>query len=181
MKKTLVTVLAAAAMVATSYGQGTISFANGAAQLITLDGSPAAAASAAKVQLYWAPAGTTDFNLFQAAGAAVNVGVPLAGRFSGGTRTVGLTGDGNAGGTYAIAVAAYIGTDYASSDTRGVSAIFGMDTGDPTSVPAGTPALLNSVAEFTGVNMTTTVIPEPTSMALAGLGAASLLIFRRRK
>ncbi len=32
-----------------------------------------------------------------------------------------------------------------------------------------------------GFNMTIIPVPEPSSMVLAGLGAASLLLFRRRK
>lgn len=57
----------------------------------------------------------------------------------------------------------------------GRSAVFSYST------PAGsTPA----PAEFLPLNLasfTIGVVPEPSSMALAGLGAASLLLFRRRK
>lgn len=47
------------------------------------------------------------------------------------------------------------------------------------------PALFSATpnaSQWNGITMySTAVVPEPTSMALAGLGAASLLIFRRRK
>ncbi len=50
----------------------------------------------------------------------------------------------------------------------------------------GTPAtlplpLFGSTGISTGIVGGTPIIPEPSSMALAGLGAAALLIFRRRK
>jgi hypothetical protein len=45
--------------------------------------------------------------------------------------------------------------------------------------PAGTPGNMNGLFTF-GVSPVV-VVPEPTTLALAGLGAASLLIFRRRK
>lgn len=64
----------------------------------------------------------------------------------------------------------------AQSGLWGRSAVFSYTT--PTSgTPAPNEYLPNNLASFTiGYN-----IPEPSSMALAGLGAASLLIFRRRK
>jgi hypothetical protein len=173
MKKILVTMLAAAATVASSYAQGTINFVNTASQLITIEGTSATSAQGAKVQLLWAPAGSTDLGLFQPVGGAANVGIPIAGRFSGGVVTVPVT---PAGGVAAFVVQGYVGGDFASALTRGTSSIFEVDLGDPTTVPAGTPAAMTA---FGGVNLT--IVPEPTTMALAGLGAASLLLFRRRK
>jgi hypothetical protein len=47
---------------------------------------------------------------------------------------------------------------------------------------AGTVDLGSQVAGYRGaIEIKANPVPEPTSMALAGLGAASLLIFRRRK
>jgi hypothetical protein len=54
--------------------------------------------------------------------------------------------------------------------------LFLASTGNPTSQPPGTPAFLTGLSGFQLV-----AVPEPTSFALAGLGMASLLIFRRRK
>jgi len=62
----------------------------------------------------------------------------------------------------------------------GKTAVFTCTTGSSLS-----PTALNNIASSTWaagpVYMTTTVVPEPSSMALAGLGAAALLIFRRRR
>lgn len=181
MKKTLVTMMAAIAVAASSYGQGTVTFANGTTSLIQVNGVTATAGANAKVELLWAPIGVTDIGQFQVLGAIVNVGTPTAGRFSGGNRTVpagsGATGIA-AGASANFIVRGFVGTDYATAAIRGFTPAFTVDTGDPTTIPAGTPTAITTT--WTG-NLNLVAVPEPTSMALAGLGAASLLIFRRRK
>ena len=49
-------------------------------------------------------------------------------------------------------------------------------TGNPGSIPPGTPAALTGLSGFQ-----LTAVPEPSTFVLAGLAAAGLLIFRRRK
>ena len=57
--------------------------------------------------------------------------------------------------------------------------------GGPSSLPAvnlfGNQTALPGAGLPSGFNLYLVPIPEPTSFALAGLGAAALLIFRRRK
>lgn len=196
MKKYL-SILAVTLVAASAFAQGTVSFVNTASQLILIDGTAVAAAQNGRVHLLWAPESQvitpwsasvpldvymTANSLRYVSGAAANVGVPLGGRFSGGTRTAQeLTPSGAvaqfvvigwAGGTTAFA-------DYAAAFNGGgfvgVSAPFLVDTGDPTTVPAGTAGAMTA---FTG--LTLVPVPEPTSFALAGLAGAALLIFRRR-
>lgn len=177
MKKTLVTMLAAVAVAVSSYGQGTVNFVNGSTSLVTIEGVSAASSAGAKIQLLWAPAGTTDINLFTAFGTLINVGSPTPGRFAGGIQTIPTP---QAGGTAAVVLRGFVGADYATASVRGSTAILTFAaTGNPLTTPAGSPAALTTDGGFTGLNLT--AVPEPTSMALAGLGAASLLIFRRRK
>jgi len=188
MKKSLLTMLAAVAMAASSYGQGTINFANSTTSLIqwerTAPGVWASAISAdgAKASLWWAPAGTTDLGLFAAVqGVAVNVGVPLAGRFASASAVTVPAGTGftgiSAGGAVSLIVRAYIGATWEEASYVGTSSIINLaSTGNP-NPPAGTPTV---IATLYG-NIQMVPVPEPSSMALAGLGAASLLIFRRRK
>ena len=175
MKKTLLAILAVASIATSSYGQGTIVFANGTGSIINYYGVPATTANGVKVQLWYAPVGTTDVNLFQPLPAIVNVGTPLAGRFSGGTMTI--PGINPAGGSVSAIVRGFTGSDWANRGAWGQSGIFTIDTGDPTITPAGTPALI--AALFGPVQVF--YPPEPSSMALAGLGAAMMLFFRRRK
>jgi hypothetical protein len=175
MKKTLLTIAVAMVVAAGAYAQGTINFVNTAGSLITLGGVSATAANGVKVELLAAPQGTSDIGLFSLVGGTVNVGTPTPGRFSGGVRTInGIP----AGGAAAIIVRAYVGVDWASAQYSAISAILALpSTGNPLTIPAGTPsALIDS--GFAGLNVP---IPEPSSMALASLGAASLLMFRRRK
>jgi hypothetical protein len=70
-------------------------------------------------------------------------------------------------------VLAYDGATYDTSGVRGHSAVFQLTTSSAPPVP-GFGSLPASFAVAAAV-------PEPSTFALAGLGLASLLIFRRRK
>jgi len=80
---------------------------------------------------------------------------------------------GNTGVPVYLVVVAYSGTDYATSGYRGHSSVFSVTANN--SFGGGTP-LGGAMQGFQVLP-----VPEPSSFALAGLGLASLLIFRRRK
>jgi uncharacterized membrane protein len=73
------------------------------------------------------------------------------------------------GNTYSTYAAALAGGDY-----TGVSGVFSNATGG-----SGTPP--GPGANLDGLPDVLLTVPEPTSMALAALGGASLLLFRRKK
>ena len=69
----------------------------------------------------------------------------------------------------------------ANKDWIGESAIFTTTVGNPDLTPPGVATSLK--ATFTGMTLApsgTATVPEPATFALFGLGAAALLIFRRR-
>jgi len=109
---------------------------------------------------------------------------PVAGRFNGGTQTLpGVAGGANA--EYVIlGWTGATGTTWDGAPMQGTSLMFSTTTGNPQATPPGTATLLSGTltgtigAANTGVFLTP--IPEPTSFALAGLGLAALLVFRRR-
>jgi len=84
---------------------------------------------------------------------------------------------GAAGATYTLQLVAYNGANYASSTIRGHSAAFTITTSassSPTPNPVG--------SFMQGFSVTpVAVVPEPTTLALAGLGGLALLVSRRRK
>jgi hypothetical protein len=140
------------------------------------------------VQVLWAPVGTTEHHLFQPVGPATPIAV-VAGRFLGGTRTIpagtGFSGIAP-GAEVALMVRGWRGPattweeaafGFNGFNMLGWSAIFNLDTGDPTLNPQGVPGQMAAV--FPGLNIV--YIPEPSALALAGLGAAVLVLFRRRK
>lgn len=184
MKKTLATMITVSALVASSYAQGTVTFNNNAATVVKQWTSLTDSAlinvpvGGGRVELLAGPAGSTDLNLFTS--VAVTGFNTVPGRFSGGAQTVtGIAPGGNAtlvvrgwtGGSLTWA-----GRDLVTGQD-GWSAIWSQATGNPTTVPPGTPVSI--LPGFTG--LTLAPVPEPSSMVLAGLGAASLLLFRRRK
>jgi hypothetical protein len=199
MKKLLATTLAGGLLATAAYGQGTVNFKNyfgspttdpavlfyGGASKVTgtqyTAGLEAGPATGGEVLV----AGASAPFFTQAAGAGFfQDGVVSIPNVAGGalafmkvlvwdTTLNGTT----TGATWAQAQAYSLAQNL--PNVAGWSAEFSVTTGDPNAVPPGVPALLNS-----GVNPLKSFqmgIPEPSTFALAGLGAAALMIFRRRK
>lgn len=196
--KSFLSILALGILTLTSQGQGTITFNNSATTLVVYQlnyGSPDTApvpVGSGYVELFWAPLGTTDLQLFQPVPGLNPLPISVqAGRFTGGTRTI-PAGSGFTGIAPGALVSAYLrgwtGTANAWYDGTfgevGYSPIFTIDTGDPTTTPASVPGTLYASGNnqtgnaFTG--LTLLIIPEPSSLALCGFGVASLLALRRR-
>jgi hypothetical protein len=203
MKKYL-GILAVTAMAASAFAQGTVSFVNGASSLVRAGADLASAqpipVNGGFVQLLWAPSGTAmtawdsgnpvSLTAFLAANPGWNaipesikaIGPIAAGRFNAGAITVPTAAP---GAPIQAAVAAWEG-NFATFDAAqaagaaiGVSSSFAVATGNPTTTPPGTAGSITGAGQFGGV--TALAVPEPSSLALAGLGAAALLIFRRRQ
>ncbi len=197
MKRTLllksrlaITSLIFAAATLCGHAQGSYNFVNPASAQIQIQyypGPPHAATYEENtfVEFLWAPIGVTDFSLFQVHGSKVRVGVPVAGRFSAGVRTI-PAGTGffgiAPGDTVNAVVRAWFGPEDSDWNNRywgDYSTLFTVDTGDTTAVPAGVPGSLvfGNPNPFTGVIIT---IPEPATggllmlAVLVGLGHRSL-------
>jgi hypothetical protein len=196
MKKYL-SMLAVVAVAASAFAQGTVNFSNNGSTLVKNPDGTSLPNAGGYVQLLWAPAGTAaaDYSATQSLTAwlAANPGWaaidssikaigPVAGRFLGGTVTVPTP---VAGAPIQAAVASWSGTmqtfdaAFAAGANLGISTEFAVTTGNPNTTPAGVPAVITGAGQFGG--MTLVAVPEPSTLALAGLGAAALLIFRRRK
>jgi len=204
MKKYLVT-LAITALATSAFAQGTITFANNSTGLVkqwtsASDTTPISVAkSGGFVELLAAPKGSSldplsnysTMDAFLAANTSwAVVGTtaifPVAGQFNGGGKTILNIGAGadasyflvgwtGTSATYDAAYTAWQG----GNAMLGVSSVFTTATGNPNATPVpGSPVSL--AGSFTGM-LLTAPIPEPSTFALAGLGAAALLIFRRRK
>jgi hypothetical protein len=203
MKKLLLSLTVAALSVATTYGQGRVAFNNQStfnnADAITI-GTPNMGAAGGlagqgiggnnySVQLRWAVGTITGQTAFEAAnplasaaftGAAflANTG-PLstfAGFFDAGT-----VANIGAPGTYTMQAQAWYNVGAANATYAGAfgsGANAGRSTLFTVNVTAS-PTPVNSTV-FPGFQVIGTV-PEPSTFALAGLGAAALLLFRRRK
>lgn len=175
-----------------AYAQGTVTFANSASTLVkfgttadvptalqgtSLPTGTAAAPSDFRAALYWLNPTTSAYEML---GAAASI-APVAGRFSGGTRTTG----GVAGATETFMVKVWsAGATYSTYEAAlasgnasvfvGESASFSNGTGGAGSPPGPAVAL----SGFTGITNVRPV-PEPSIVALGLLGAAALLIRRR--
>lgn len=183
MKKTIVTMLMATLASAVVYGQGTVNFANAGAGLnapfYLSDGVTKLAGAQYQAQL-WAG---TDAGSLSARAVAPFLTGGGAGIFNGGVLSLaGIPG----GSTAFIQIRAWntvAGADYATAlasglaDAWGQSSTFSVVTGNPAGTPPTTPAALIGL---TSVSLNAGVIPEPSTFVLAGLGLASLLLFRRK-
>ena len=199
MKKILIAI-GLAAMVSSSQAQGLINFLNGTTTLITLTSNsvvlgstPAGAPASYRFELFIGPAGTlTDAGFTPTGLIATNINtagriiggnnLAIPGAPLGGTRAILIRGwSANLGANWAAALAnqGVIGGYFGSSSIAS-NFLLGGDGGSgnvPTSPAFGGASGIQSGFTLTYVP----VVPEPSSMALAGLGAAALMIFRRRK
>lgn len=202
MKKYL-SMLAVVAVAASAFAQGTVNFSNNGTTLVKAGADAASAvavpAAGGYVQFLWAPSGSTAGaytgqsltawlganTAWKAIDTSIKAFGPVAGRFLGGTVSVPTA---TAGAPIQAIVAAWTG-NFASFDAAvaagtgqwGLSSAFAVATGNPNTTPAGTPGLITGAGGFTGMTITSSIIPEPSTLTLAGLGAAALMIFRRRK
>jgi len=179
-----------------AFAQGLINFFNTGSQLAS--SGPASSATAIS-----GAAGSYYFGLLTSSNGAAGsftfanvygTNQTVAGRFFGGA-SVAVPGWA-AGATMTFEVAGWdknLGTTFQSSwltgNFGGKSGFFGI-SGPGTGAAGGSTATgtlpnLNIFGGATGIqngfNLSPVGVPEPSSMALAGLGAAALLIFRRRK
>jgi hypothetical protein len=203
MKKILIAI-GLAALVTSSQAQGLCNFVNSAATVITLTsngvniGSAPAGNGSWRYELFRAAAGTTTDSGFIATGmVATNTtagrfiygnAVAIPGTALGGTAAILIRGwSASLGATWAEAITKQGVVDgYFGSSAVAPNFLLGGDGGlgfiQPSPVFGGSSGIVAAGAN-NGFTLTFVpgVVPEPSSMVLAGLGAASLLLFRRRK
>jgi hypothetical protein len=191
MKKLILTGLLVGA-VASAFAQGQVTLRN----IFNSDTSPTATSNGL---FFFQPVGgspnliQTDFNaVFYGGSSAANlgllasfigpnaVGVNAAGAGTFFSSTI-ATVPGVPSGSGTFKVEAWIGTEgtYAEAVNNGRAAgtlTFQNPVGNPLASPPDVPP------DLTGMGaVILTAVPEPSTFALAGLGAAALLIFRRRR
>jgi hypothetical protein len=146
-----------------------------------------AAGDGYRIAIYWGPEGTIDENaLIQVGASAVFLTDGGAGQFSDSTRTIfdpGAMTDGpvltfqarawdfSTGSTWEQAAANPLGA-------IGKGPLFEMKTKDPFNPSELFPPRIGDAAGWRGFAIT--VVPEPSIWGLALVGAAGLLLFRRR-
>lgn len=182
MKKLFVLMACLVATVS-SYAQGTVNFNtrvtadNVNLRVLGLDGNPVTGANYS-AQLFAGPAGAAE--------AALNpIGSPVsfrAGNAAGWIDAGAVVVTGVPGGqTATLQLRAWdntTGANYASAQVRGESRTWTTGAlGDPGAQPPTVPA---SLGAGTGNGFQLYVVPEPSTIALGVLGAAALLLRRRK-
>jgi len=191
MKKILLT-MAAVGLATSIYAQGTVAFQNflGAAGLVQIDGVTAPVGTQVTVQLLYGAPGTTDVGSMDALTPAFTTTLAQAGKFYNAT-TATLTGiTAGSGSTdsamnVALAVQGWEGAyaTWAEAETAGVKMGQTMAFDNPTGGGGQPPAVAANMVGWLAdnpLNLTTAIIPEPTTFALLGLGALGMMIFRRK-
>ena len=191
MKKLLLITALAAVASLSAYGQGSVAFQNNTATRVILqnaDGTTTFVPTGSRftAELVFAPDGTST-DAFQTAATRVGNTVtfgPAIGLFNGGGRTAaGVVPPGGFGLFQVRVWETASGLDYNTAVASGTgfagqSGILRVDTGDPTTVPPGTPT------QLTASGLTSFIVspvPEPSTIALGLLGVGTLLMLRRRK
>jgi hypothetical protein len=143
--------------------------------------------SSLRAALYYAPGAVADADWTQVNLAATGTAATFkqstaatAGSWFGGTRTLStIAAQGGVASLMVVVWDSSLSNDPLSVAARGGlwgrSAVFAYSTPSG-STPAPAEFLPNNLQSFT-----IGVVPEPSSMAIAGLGAAALVFFRRRK
>ncbi len=199
MKKLLLSLTAAFLSVATMYGQGRVGFNNQStfapADAITIAAQNMGAVGGLagqgiggdkySVQLRWAAGTFATQDLFNAAnptnsaiftGAAFLANTGPLSTFSG-FFDAGTVANVGAPGTFTMQTWAWYSVGAgnaayaAATGNKGASGLFTVNV-------TASPTPINSTV-FPGFQVS--LVPEPSTFALAGLGAAALLLFRRRK
>lgn len=200
MKKTLLTLALVASSMA-AFAQGKVTFGNDSLHLFVI-GDTVAGDAAGPINVSPLPSGNSLIAQLYAGTAAGSMTLqtsyvldaanwgPTPGRMvSRGIILAGVPGGSLAYFNIVITdIAAAIGSPFQAgpgvgADYYGTTGTFTATPGSSITYPglvSGTPANSTWAPGNLMVNATT-VIPEPGSMALAGFGAASLLLFRRRK
>jgi hypothetical protein len=181
MKKSIVAsiigVVATVAAVESSYGQGYVAFNNyySAVDQTVRDISQGGAllGSTYTAQLYYSFGGgpLTALGASNGGVVAFNTGGAPAGYFIGGVATI----PGYSSGPITFQVAAFTGgPDYLTATTRGLSGFL-----DLAGIATGTSPVGDLGPNLTA--FTVQIVPEPSTLALIGLGTGALLFLRRRK
>jgi hypothetical protein len=179
MKKILATLTVAVVVAGSALGQGQVTMANNASSLITYLGSPVAIGSSFFQLTYSSTTGLPDGTLTPI-GSVAGTSTVIAGRIANTTTAANSL---TPGASYTFQILGWQGasyTTYAQAAAAGAPVGFSTQFLSATSANASPPPTAVSLAGlYAGFALVP--IPEPATMALAGLGAAALLIFRRRK
>ena len=193
----LVTAIGAVLVTASVYPQGSINFGNNSSTCVYCDfvnGQKVPVGTAFLAELMYAPDGTPSDIFDQEAvriGAPASFG-PVPGVFAGGARTVQYLSPAGGFGLFQVRVwESRYGASYLEVLARGAgghagkSIIVRVDTGDPTTVPPGTPASLVAAGltsfSIGGLSSPYQCVPEPSTLVLAALALGILWLRRANK
>lgn len=167
MKKLVLTAIAAVAIPALVLAQGSVSFSSSDfTNHRILQSDLSAAPAGTEAYLFWSPDNIAPYTQI-----AMNT-VTFNGLLT--TPTLAITGPATAGGATAWFYVRGVGVGPLAG-LEGQTSNFQNPTGNPNATPPGTPA------DLTGWTSPVVLVPEPSTLALAGLGMGALLLFRRRK
>ena len=183
MKKLIATTLTSALLSVGAFAQGTINFQNvGPGLNVPVNFSDGVTKASGGTYTIALLAGASANSLSQIATTTFSAS---AGYFLGGVQAIPTVAP---GGTAFIEIEVWnttAGATFAAAQTSGQGNAWAVSNGGTpfTVVTGGAGSPPSSPAVLTGLTapFNLNAVPEPSTFALAGLGAAAMLIFRRRK
>jgi PEP-CTERM motif len=192
MKKLILSAIVAAGIASGVYAQGTVAFQNAvggvAGRVYSGTTNTLFASGAISLELFYGPVGSTTAAILALNnGTVFSTSIAANGVFFDGTAvtTTGGTGTGSsdANNNVGLVVTAWTGgaANYAAAVAAAAPHGFTAEFDNPTGGAGVPPATQANLVNWLLANPLVVVTPEPGTMVLGGLGAAALLLFRRRK
>jgi len=197
MKKLILSVTAVAGFSMAAFAQGTITFDGSTGGHITINGVADTTQDVNAELLYSSTGAAGTFNplITMLLSSSATASGPAAGQVITAAGDISFNGDGSlydsggqayiipaiaSGVTAFFEVEAWTGNNVNSYPAAGTPGTYGQSAIFSEVLTAASSPSQANIGAMTGINLVTVAVPEPSTLAMAGVGLASMLFLRRK-